>query len=149
MIVRHLTLPYHEIARTDLIAGETINALVRRTGWAQRVNRKWSFRLPTICVVNSKPVMQTAWRRLRLRADDVVEFWSRPLGGGRGGTGKNLFGLIAVIALSAFAPWAGGALAGLAGLPGAVSIFTGAITILGAVKIAALAPPNTPERLLA
>jgi len=146
--VRHMTLPFHEIAQTDLIEGETIDTLVKRTEWAERIKigrrKVWSFRLPTICVVNGKPVLQTVWRRLRLRADDVVEFWSRPMGGsGRGGGAKQILGLVAVIALAAFAPWAGGALAGAMSLGStAATIISGAITLGGSLLISALTTPK-------
>lgn len=140
--VRHLTLPCHEIAATDLHEGETLHALVRRTGWATRLKGKWSFRLPTICVLNGKPVLQRLWRKVALRAGDVVEFWSKPLGGGSG-SGKSIIGLIAVIALAAFAPWAGGLLAGAMGLGSvAASVFSGLIMIGGSLLISALTAPK-------
>jgi hypothetical protein len=142
--VRHMTLPCHEIARTDMREGETINALVKRTKWAARnSDRKWAFRLPTICVLNGRPVLQKEWRQ-RLRAGDVVEFWSKPLGDSFGsGDSKNILALVAVIALAAFAPWAGGLVAGALGL-GAIgaSIATGIITIGGSLLINALVAPK-------
>lgn len=139
--VRHMTLPYHEIASTHLVEGETINALVKRTGWAARINKHWAFRLPTICVLNGKPVLQKAWRRVRLRADDVLEFWSKPMGGQNG---KSILGLVATIALAVVAPWAGGIVAGALGFSSALAtgIFTGLITIGGALLISALTTPK-------
>lgn len=147
MAVRHMTLPAHEVARLDMRPGESIHLLVERSEWAQRIRagrrKVWSFQLPTICVLNGSPVLQRDWRKTRVREGDRLEFWSRPMGGGGSGSGKNVLGLVAVIALAAFAPWAGGALAGAFGL-GSVgaSIATGLITLGGALLISALTTPK-------
>jgi hypothetical protein len=135
--VSHLMLPGHVTLRDTARAGETIAAYLRRTGSAKRIrigrNWVWSFPLPTICVRNGQPVLQKAWRRIKIKAGDVIEFRSRPMGGGRGGTGKQVMGLVALVALAAFAPWAGGALFGagtlLAGLAQAGIMIGGALLI--------------------
>jgi hypothetical protein len=141
--VRYMTLPFQEIGRSDFVDGETLHAFVERSGWATRIEPDWSFRLPTIAVVNGKPALQSDWRSLHLRADDVVEFWSRPLGG-QGGQGKQILGLLAVIALSAFAPWAGAALFPSSAL--GASLASGAIIIAGGLRASALDLPKGEHR---
>ena len=46
-------------------------------------------------------MLQKHWRTTRIRAGDSVEFWSRPLGGGRGT--KQVLGIVALVAVAALA----------------------------------------------
>lgn len=107
-------------------AGERISDFLLRTGWAKPSDgpTKWSFTLPTILVINGNPVMQREWKRRRIKEDDDIVFWYRPMGGGSG-RGKSVIGIVAAIGLAVFAPWAGAAVFG-AGTVGA-AFFTAAI----------------------
>lgn len=146
--VRHITLPFHSTGQADPLPNETIGAFITRNGWATRVKigraRRWSFALPTICVVNGQPVLQRLWSRLRIRPGDVVEFWSRPWGKTSGSTAKQVGGIVALIALAVLAPYAAGAISGalFAGSAFATSAITGAILIGGALHIGKLPTPN-------
>lgn len=142
--IRHVTLPFCVTAAEHAEPGETIGGFLARVGWATRVGRAWAFRLPTICVVNGRPVLQRVWKRLRVRAGDVVEFWSRPWGGSNsagGNTGKQVAGIVALIALAAFASWiVGPAALALTGVT--ASIVSGVIVMGGSLLIAALTRPK-------
>lgn len=140
--VRHIVLPFVITATVPTEPGERIVDFIARSGWATLVGRKWSFRLPTICVVNGEPVLQRNWRRRRIRPGDVVEFWSRPWGGGggSGATGKAVLGIVALVALAAFAGPAGVFLAGGPGF--LASAFSSAILIGGGLLVAPLMRPT-------
>lgn len=141
--VRHLTLPFHESGRVDPLPGETIGAAAMRMGVARRIRdgrrKRWVSRLPTICVVNGRPVLQREWTRRRIKPADQVEFWSRPWG--KQSSGKQIVGIVALIALATFAPWAGGVLAG-AGTIAATAI-SGAPLAGGALLVTTAAPRLT------
>lgn len=146
-VIRHVVLPFHSAASAPAEPGETIGGFLSRTGWATRVGKAWSFRLPTILVVNGTPVLQRVWKRLRIKAGDVVEFWSRPWGGSNSSganTGKQVAGIVALIALAAFAPWAAAGISGalFAGSALATSVISGAIVMGGALYVGALAAPQ-------
>lgn len=116
--VRHVILPGHMAAQEKYHPRETIAGFLKRTHWARLNNQYgWQFRLPTICVVNGKPVLRKEWRKRRILAADHVEFWSRPWGGGRAGgnTGKQVAGLVALVAIAALSLWTGGLVAGAFG----------------------------------
>lgn len=101
--VVHILLPGQEVGRAESRARETVAGFLRRTGWKTDI-------LPTICVINDQPIMRADWRRRRIRAADVVEFRTTPLGPGNGGgssSTKSTLGLIGMIALSALAPGIG------------------------------------------
>lgn len=145
--VRHLLLPFEEVGRIEPLPGETIQALLLRTGWGTRVRdgrrMRWAFRLPTICVVDGQPVRQREWKRRRIKPGNEVAFWSRPHG--KRTSGKQVVGLVALIALAAFAPAIGGVLAGavgLAGVTGAASIISGAVLLGGSLLVSALTSPK-------
>jgi hypothetical protein len=148
--IRHVTLPFAETGRADALPGETIGAFVERQRWAKRIKigrtLRYSFPLPTVCVVNGQPLLQREWKRRRIKAGDVVEFWSRPWGksGTGDNTGKMVLAIVAMIALTAIAGPAGTALGGAIGV-GAIgaSIITGAILVGGALLISALTKPST------
>ncbi|MGD9921911.1 MAG: host specificity factor TipJ family phage tail protein [Pseudorhodoplanes sp.] len=147
LAVRHLVMPGHEIARIEAGEGERIGDILLRAGWAERrrigARRAWSFRLPTICVVNGAPLLQRHWTRRRLRPGDEVVFVSRPLGGAlRGSSGKAVMGIVATIALAAFAPYAAGAIAGAFGAATAPAWLTSAVLLGGSLLIAGLTVPK-------
>jgi hypothetical protein len=125
LAVRHLMMPGHEVARAAPLSGERIGAFLERTGWSKRVKLadgkwRWTWRLPTVCMINGTFVLQRQWKRRRIQASDHVVFLSRPLGG-EGGSGKQVLGLVALIAASALALWVPGAI-GLARLTGMSAI---------------------------
>lgn len=134
--VRLITLPFEVASAEFPEPGETISQFVARTGWATRLESGlWSFRLPTICVVNGAPVLQADWANTPAAG---VCFWSRPWGGGGGNatnTAKTVGGIIALIALTALAGPAGTAAATAIGLPGLAGAITGAIVIGGGILI--------------
>lgn len=129
---------------------ETIAGFLRRTGWSRRNARRraWEWRLPTICVVDGVPLLQSEWRRRRIRTGDRVEFWSRPLGSGQqSGGSKNILGFVALIAVAALAigaPFAAGALGfgflGAGTVGGA--LLSAAIGLGGSLLINALTAPK-------
>ena len=145
--VTHIALPGYEIARAQPRSRETVTAFLRRTGWATRDPKYgWGFSngLPTILQVNGEPILRQFWRTTRIAANHNVQFISRPLGGQRGGSGKQVLGLVALVAVAAFAGFAGPALAGLIpGLSGSALTavgfgLTGAIPITGDIKLNSL-----------
>ncbi|MBB6306205.1 host specificity factor TipJ family phage tail protein [Xanthobacter tagetidis] len=101
----HVTLPGHQVAQAPIRARETVNGFLRRTGWS-------TDKLPTICVLNGKPLMRADWGRRRLRKKDRLAFVSKPLGGGSA-QGKQIAGLVAMIALMALTTVVAGPLAGV------------------------------------
>jgi hypothetical protein len=116
-----VSFPGFESDRLEPVRGETISAFLRRSQWGEYIKGVgWSFKLPTICVVNGKPLFRRNWSRHRIRKNDKVMFVTRPLGGGGGGggggnsTAKSVMGIVAMVAVMAFAWWAapiiGGAL---------------------------------------
>jgi hypothetical protein len=146
-IVRHLVMPGLEVARADARPRETVTAFLRRTGWASRDRRNgWQFRkgLPTILEINGEAVLRKDWRRRRLAACAEVRFVSYPLGGGAGGSAKQVAGLVALVAVSAFAFWAGPLVAGALGFTGAFAggLATAAIGLGGSLLVNALISPK-------
>lgn len=147
--IRHYVLPGHEVKREQPLPGERIGDFLKRTGWSRReiVNGKmrWTFRLPTVCVLNGEPLLQREWKRRRIGEADVVAFMSRPLGGSSSNSTKAVLGIVGVIALAAFAPWAGGLIAtglGFASGGMASAIAAGAITIGGTLLLNTLLAPK-------
>lgn len=146
----HIALPGYEVARETPKPRETVSAFLRRVGWAKLHSKYgWQFRngLPTILEVNGVPVLRKAWRSTKIAANDNVRFISRPLGGQRGGSGKQILGLVALVAVSAFALWAGPALAaglGLAGISATVvgGLATAGIAVAGSLLINSLTAPK-------
>lgn len=134
--IRHIVLPFAVQASAAPIERERIADFLVRVGWS-------TDRLPTILVINGKPVLRRFWKRRRIKSDDRVEFWSRPWGGAQGGSGKQIIGIVALIALAAFAPY----IAGPAGLNLVAGSFgfnavVGAITIGGGISTLALLAPT-------
>src|SRR4029453_1983485 len=86
-VIRHLVMPAHEIARAELREGERIGEFLERAGWARRIKFgdgkwRWTWKLPTVCIVNGVFLLQRAWKRRRIKDSDSIVFLSRPLGGG-------------------------------------------------------------------
>ncbi len=136
--VVHRLLPGHEMARADARSGETVATFLRRTQWARRDRRHgWQFRLPTILVVNGRPVLRKAWRRTRIAPNDQVEFLSRPGDVFNSASGRSILGLAAVIGLSLLAPGIGAAIGGslfglaLGGAGTTIASLIGAGVVLG------------------
>ena len=138
--VRHVTLPFHVTTGVDHLPGETIAAFLARTGSAVKIGKLWSFKLPTVCVVNGAPLLQRFWKRRRIKAGDVVEFWSRPWG--KSGSGKMIIGIVALIALAAFAPWAAAGISAALFAGAGAGIITGVIMAAGGMLIGALVAPE-------
>jgi hypothetical protein len=142
-VVRHLMMPGHELARAAPLPGERIGEFLARTGWSKRArfaDRKWrwTWQLPTVCMINGAFVLQRQWRRRRIKATDQVVFLSRPLGGDSG-AGKQVLGLVALIAASALALWLPGVI-GLSGIAG--TLVTAGITVGASLLINALVAPK-------
>lgn len=146
----HIALPGYEIARDNARPRETISAFLRRTGWAKLDTKYgWQFKsgLPTIVEVNGRPLLRKHWRRHKIALNDNIRFVSRPLGGQRGGGGKQILGLVALVAVAAFAIWAGPAIAGALSLTGtAASVVGGVVTagigLAGSLLINSLTAPK-------
>jgi hypothetical protein len=144
-VIRHLVMPAHEIARAELREGERIGEFLERAGWSRRIKFgdgkwRWTWKLPTVCIVNGVFLLQRAWKRRRIKDSDSIVFLSRPLGGGNGSSGKQVLGLVALIAASALALWAGAALFGAGTL--AAGLFTAGATIGASLLINALVAPK-------
>ena len=146
--VLHLMMPGHEVARAVPLANERIASFLTRNGWSKRVKFadgkwRWTWKLPTVCLVNGEFVLQRTWKRRRIKATDKVVFVSRPLGGG-GSSGKQVLGIIALIAASALALWAGPAIAGtlFGGSALAGGLMTAGITVGASLLINALVAPK-------
>lgn len=136
-VVLHMDLPGMLRRHAERRPDETIAQFLRRTKWAvKHKDTGWQFsKLPTICVINGQPVLQSEWKRRRMSESDHVVFYSKPRGGGGGGKNKSVFGLLAIIGLSLLAPGIAGAL-----LPASIaeaSLFgvTGARLLAGALPI--------------
>lgn len=87
--VSQVVIPGHEVRSADAAIGERIGDVLVREGWSRRDKidgrLRWTFRLPTICVVNGRPLAQRQWLRRRVRAGDIIAFVSRPYGGSGSG----------------------------------------------------------------
>jgi hypothetical protein len=149
--VQHIILPCFVARSLDPLPGDTIGEFVLRNQLASRVKvgrcKKWSFQLPTVCVINGEPILQRHWKRRRIKPGDEVKFCSRPWG--KSASGKQIAGLVALIALAVLAPYAGTAIAGALGLGGsavlgisAASIISGVILLGGALLVGALTKPK-------
>jgi len=149
--VEHIILPCFVAKTLDPLPGDTIGTFITRNRLATRVKigrcKKWSFQLPTVCVINGQPVLQRHWQRRRIKPGDEVRFCSRPWG--KSASGKQIAGLVALIALAVLAPYAGAAIATAVGLGGAAvlgisaaSIISGIILLGGALLIGALTKPK-------
>lgn len=132
----HVTLPGHQVAQAPIRARETVNGFLRRTGWS-------TDKLPTICVLNGRPLMRQDWGRYRLRKKDRLAFMSKPLGGGSA-QGKQIAGLVAMIALVALAPYVAGPMAAafFGGSAIAQSVIGAAFVAGGAFAINTLIAPK-------
>lgn len=110
--VHHMSVPFNEVGRGTCLTGETVAHFLERSGW--------TFRTPTICVLNGQPLMRKDWGRTIILETDEVYFLSRPWGGGGGNGGAagsklgSVLGLVALIGLALVAGPIAGALLGSA-----------------------------------
>jgi len=132
-MVRHVVLPGVELRQARCCRRDTIARFVARERWPLT-------RLPTICVVNGRPLLRPLWRRRRIGSDDVVTFISRPYGPPGSNQGLAVAGLVGMIALAAFAPYLAGLALG-AGTVGASLLASGA-AMGGSLLIDASAAPG-------
>ncbi|WP_181425583.1 hypothetical protein [Methylobacterium sp. B4] len=117
------------IADAQAVMGETIAAYLARVAWR--------FELPTVLTINGEFYGRAEWETRAVAANDHVEFISRPLGGGRGGSvGKSILSVVALVALTAAAGPAGPLGAALATSLGS---FGGAVASAAIVGAGALA----------
>lgn len=117
------------IADAQAVIGETVKAYLARVAWR--------FELPTVLTINGEFYSRSKWETRALAANDQVEFISRPLGGGRGGSvGKSILSVVALVALTAAAGPAGPLGAALATSLGS---FGGAVASAAIVGASALA----------
>ena len=117
------------IAEARAVMGETVKAYLARIAWR--------FELPTVLTINGEFYGRAEWGTRALGANDNVEFVSRPLGGGRGGSvGKSILSVVALVALTAVAGPAGPLGAALATSLGS---FGGAVASAAIVGAGALA----------
>lgn len=92
-----LILPIRE---AHAVMGETVAAYLARVAWR--------FDLPTVCVINGEFYGRDEWEGRALGVNDNLEFLSRPMGSGSGGsTAKSLISIVALVALTAIAGPAG------------------------------------------
>ena len=66
------------VAEARAAMGETVAAYLARAAWR--------FDLPTVCRINGEFYARAEWETRALAINDNVEFVSRPLGGGSGGS---------------------------------------------------------------
>lgn len=117
--------------------GETVTQFLVRAGWR--------FDLPTICLINGECYGRAEWPDRALAVNDNVEFVSRPLGSGSGGsTIKSIASVVALVALTAVAGptgFIGSALA--TSLGSALGAVAGAAIVgAGAIPLAAWMVPR-------
>lgn len=145
LVVKHIVMPGYEQARKVLCLDDelpTIQVFIDQS--------KWSFKLPTICVVNGVPVLRTEWATRKIERGDHISFLSKPWGGNKpGGVSKSqaIIGIVALVALSAFAAWAGPALGAAMGLTGSSltiggQLITAGIVLGGSLLISTLIYPK-------
>lgn len=134
-VVRHMVAPGFEQARAVPFVGETINEFLTRM--------EWDFKIPTICMTTTAPIMRKDWDSYPMDLGDIV-FISRPHGGSGGNKMAQVAGIVGVIALAAVAPWAAGQLAPFLGITSSVGIsaLAGAISLGGAFLLSTLVKVN-------
>lgn len=121
------------------VMGEMVTGFLARAGWR--------FDLPTICLINGECYGRAEWPTRALAVNDNVEFISRPLGSGSGGsTAKSIASVVALVALTALAGptgFIGSALATSLG-SGFGALASAAIVGAGAVPVAAWLTSSAP-----
>lgn len=140
--VTHSILPCYTEKAAEAVVGERISDFLVRNEWSRQEKvdgrLRWTWRIPTICILNGKPLLQRQWKRRRIAVNDNIEFVSKPLGGG--GRGKAIAGIVGMIALAAFAPMFSGALLS-AGVPALfANTATALMAIGGGLMLCALRP---------
>ena len=138
-IVSHIINPFHY---TDGVVIKSIGeALAIRDLVPVFVGAK-EFKTPTICLLNSKPLLRASWDYKLVEADNVV-FLTLPAGGGD--DPNKVSRTVLTIALIAAAAYTGG-IAGAATNSFIGSLTTGVIIAAGSVLInRALPPPRQPN----
>lgn len=118
-------------------------ALVRRRRSLRNLAPK--SRLPVICQLNGEWISRQAWQR-KVHDGDCVVFITLPLGGGGG---SNPLKIILMIAVAVAAPYLGSAILGIEGAAAlgsfGVSLFNGAIGLVGSMLVNALIPAPKPS----
>lgn len=120
-----LVLP---IAEGQAVMGETVKAYLARVAWR--------FELPTALMINGEYYARAEWETRAFAANDRVEFISRPLGSGAGGsTAKTIMSVVALVALTAVAGPSGFIGAALASSLGSVGGAIAGAAIVGAAAV--------------
>jgi hypothetical protein len=119
--VHHIALPFNELGRGECLVGETVEHFLERCGW--------TFKTPTICVMNGQPLRRADWSTTIILDTDEVYFLSRPWGGsGGGGGGGKLTSVIGIVALIGLTLIAGPIASGLLGSTLASTVIFGSLT---------------------
>lgn len=103
------------------------------------------FDIPTICLINNKPVLRKDWNNTFITEETVVTFIAIPQGGGGGG--KNPLRTVLLIAVMIAAPHIGAALASSIGVTSTVgtALLTATVAIAGTALVNVLVPPPRPN----
>jgi sulfur carrier protein ThiS len=113
------------------------------------------FPLPTVCLINGKPLMRADWPTYNLANRDVVVFVGLP--GGGGGGGSNPLRVVLSIAVMVLAPYAaagimgyGTTAAGIAAAQAAMGtvgfgLMAAGVSVIGAYLVNALVPLPNPS----
>lgn len=124
------------------------------TEWMQAQNLE-EFPLPTVCLINGKPLMRSEWPAYQLAASDIVVFVSLP--GGGGGGGSNPLRVVLSIAVMVLAPYAaagimgyGATAAGIAAAQAAMGtvgfgLMAAGVSVVGSYLVNALVPLPNPS----
>lgn len=122
--------------------------------WMQAQKLK-EFPLPTVCLINGKPLMRSEWPTYQLAASDIVVFVSLP--GGGGGGGSNPLRVVLSIAVMVLAPYAaagimgyGTTAAGIAAAQAAMGtvgfgLMAAGVSVVGSYLVNALVPLPNPS----
>jgi sulfur carrier protein ThiS len=122
--------------------------------WMQAQELK-EFPLPTVCLINGKPLMRSEWPKYQLAENDIAVFVSLP--GGGGGGGSNPLRVVLSIAVMVFAPYAaagimgyGTTAAGIAAAQAAMGtvgfgLMAAGVSVVGSYLVNALVPLPNPS----
>ena len=113
------------------------------------------FLLPTVCLINGKPLMRSEWPKYQLMQNDIAVFVSLP--GGGGGGGSNPLRVVLSIAVMVLAPYAaagimgyGTTAAGIAAAQAAMGtvgfgLMAAGVSVVGSYLVNALVPLPNPS----
>jgi len=113
------------------------------------------FPLPTVCLINGKPLMRSEWPTYQLTENDIAVFVSLP--GGGGGGGSNPLRVVLSIAVMVLAPYAaagimgyGTTAAGIAAAQAAMGtvgfgLMAAGVSVVGSYLVNALVPLPNPS----